>query len=119
MNIHGPEYDRSQSLSQIDIEFSIDDQLLKSREAVSKHVMRLNEVALDGDAGQTATLQDLNSQLQDSREQLQELENRKTVLLKEKAKIEAEMLQVEDRCGVLTSRIVDLEKSLEQRKKDE
>ncbi|KAL3509942.1 hypothetical protein ACH5RR_029343 [Cinchona calisaya] len=38
------------------------------------------------------TLQDLNSQLQDSCEQLQEHENQKTVLQKEKARIEAEML---------------------------
>ncbi|KAL3509971.1 hypothetical protein ACH5RR_029372 [Cinchona calisaya] len=58
------------------------------------------------------TLQDLNSKLQ-------ELENRKIVLLKKKTRIEAEMLKVEDRCDALTSRIADLEKSLEQGKKDE
>ncbi|KAL3516467.1 hypothetical protein ACH5RR_023369 [Cinchona calisaya] len=55
---------------------------------------------------------DLNSQLQ-------ELENRKTIFLKEEARIQAKMLQVEDRYGALTSNIVDLEKSLEQEKKDE
>ncbi|KAL3534532.1 hypothetical protein ACH5RR_002993 [Cinchona calisaya] len=64
------------------------------------------------------TFQDLNSQLQDSYERLQELENRKTVLLKEKAMIQAKKLQVEDRYGALTSGIVTLEKILEQGKKD-
>ncbi|KAL3528968.1 hypothetical protein ACH5RR_008290 [Cinchona calisaya] len=65
------------------------------------------------------SLKDLNSQLQDFRERLQELENQKTVIQKEKARIEIEMLQVEDKCGVLTSGIVDLEKSLEQGENDE
>ncbi|KAL3506825.1 hypothetical protein ACH5RR_032207 [Cinchona calisaya] len=68
-------------------------ELLRSRESVSKHLMRLNGVVLDGDARQTAT-----------------------VLLKEKARIDAKML--ENRCGVLTSRIAGLEKSFEQGEKD-
>ncbi|KAL3533081.1 hypothetical protein ACH5RR_006602 [Cinchona calisaya] len=65
------------------------------------------------------TLQDLNSQLQESHEQLQELENQKTVLLKKEARIQAEKLQVEDRCGELSFGIAALEKSLEQGRKYE
>ncbi|KAL3509445.1 hypothetical protein ACH5RR_028846 [Cinchona calisaya] len=62
-------------------------------------------------------LGDLNSQLQDSREQLQELENRKIVLLKEEVIIQAEKLQVENKCGILASGIATFKKSLEHRKK--
>ncbi|KAL3529781.1 hypothetical protein ACH5RR_009103, partial [Cinchona calisaya] len=62
---------------------------------------------------------DLNSQLQDSCKQLKEFETWKAILLKEKARIQAEKLQVEDRCGALVSGIAALEESLEQGKKDE
>ncbi|KAL3500065.1 hypothetical protein ACH5RR_039158 [Cinchona calisaya] len=60
----------------------------------------------------------INSRLQDSHEKLQELENQKTVLQKEKARIESEMVQVEDMYGALPYGIFDLEKCLEQGEKD-
>ncbi|KAL3518751.1 hypothetical protein ACH5RR_021340 [Cinchona calisaya] len=98
-------------------------ELLKSREDVSKHLMRLNGVVLDGGTRRTVVNwlaeRDLNSQLQESHEQMQGLESRKAVLLKEEARIHVEKLQVEDRCGTLASRIATLEESLDQGKKDE
>ncbi|KAL3538148.1 hypothetical protein ACH5RR_001514 [Cinchona calisaya] len=131
--VHDPKCGQSTSLSHINSEVSTDDhvnwvnddkirfgrltfdpkdenEVIKVQNGIGKMFDALSLVP---------TLQDLNSQLHDSYEQLQELENQKTVFLKEEARIQVEKLPVEDRCGALISGIVTLGKSLEKGKKDE
>ncbi|KAL3518445.1 hypothetical protein ACH5RR_021034 [Cinchona calisaya] len=152
--IRDPKYARSQSLSQIDIEISIDDQVTW----VKEDKVRFEKLIINPqDENKVNKVKNGIGQIFDALSLVPVNNNPKgnldhkiafgkiTSLMRPKhdekvfslplrafeeanlaafialwlSRIEVEMLQVEDRCGVLTSRIADLEKSLKQWEKDE